>query len=46
MSNVDLSLGMEGKLLGEPIKMLLDIYFDNFELFLLDKGPQKGGTRG
>ena len=46
MSNVYLSLGMEGKMLGKPIKILLDIYFDNFELFHLHKGPQKGGTRG
>ena len=46
MSNVDLSLGMEGKMLGKPTKIFLDIYFDDFELFHLHKGPQKGGTRG
>ena len=46
MSNVYLSLGTEGKILGKPIKILLDIYFDNFKLFHLHKRPQKGGTRG
>ena len=43
MSNVYLSLGTEGKMLGKPIKILLDIYFDNFKLFHLHKRPQKGG---